>query len=259
MNIHRKTAAEKEHTMSQQILHAISAVHTRLTEASVTTKEQLSLAAYTTFRIGGPAALAAFPQTAAQVQTVLSACREYGVPCALVGNGSNLLCPDEGFSGCVLFTTAMKQITVDGTVITADAGATMASVCCTARDRGLAGLSFAYGIPGTLGGAVCMNAGAYGGEIGDCILDVTYLDTESGAVQIIPKSTCDFAYRHSVLIPPRYCAVGTSLHGTRKYGYHPRGNGRHCRPPPRKTTAGIPVGGKRLQAVSRTLHSTADR
>lgn len=197
--------------MSQQILHAISAVHTRLTEASVTTKEQLSLAAYTTFRIGGPAALAAFPQTAAQVQTVLSACREYGVPCALVGNGSNLLCPDEGFSGCVLFTTAMKQITVDGTVITADAGATMASVCCTARDRGLAGLSFAYGIPGTLGGAVCMNAGAYGGEIGDCILDVTYLDTESGAVRIIPKSACDFAYRNSVFSSRRDIVLSARL------------------------------------------------
>ena len=143
--------------MSQQILQAVSAVHTRLTEESVPTKEQLSLAAHSTFRIGGPAALAAFPETAEQVHKVLLACREYGVPCALVGNGSNLLCPDEGFGGCVLFTTALKDIAVTDTVITAGAGAALASICCTARDRGLTGLAFAYGIPGTLGGAVCIH------------------------------------------------------------------------------------------------------
>ncbi len=192
--------------MSQQILHAISAVHTRLTEESIPTKEQLSLAAHTTFRIGGPAALAAFPESAEQVRTVLLACREYGVPCALVGNGSNLLCPDEGFCGCVLFTTAMKDITVDNTVITAGAGASLASICCTARDRGLTGLAFAYGIPGTLGGAICMNAGAYGGEIGDCIIDVTHLDTETGDLITTPRTACGFAYRTSGFAS-RHCIV----------------------------------------------------
>ena len=127
--------------MSTQICQAVAAkdaVHTRLTENNITVKEQLPLSAHTTFRIGGSAALAAFPENAEQVRTVLLACREYGVPCALVGNGSNLLCPDEGFAGCVLFTTAMKSITVDGNVITAGAGATLASICCTARDLGLA-------------------------------------------------------------------------------------------------------------------------
>lgn len=183
--------------MSHQILQAISAVHTHLTEETITVKEQLSLSAHTTFRIGGSAALAAFPENAEQVRTVLMTCREHGVPCALVGNGSNLLCPDEGFAGCVLFTTAMKEITVNDTTITAGAGASLASICCTARDRGLTGLTFAFGIPGTLGGAVCMNAGAYGGEIGDCILDVTYLDTKTGEIHTIPKADCGFAYRTS--------------------------------------------------------------
>lgn len=183
--------------MSQQILQALSAVHTRLTEEMITVKEQLLLSAHTTFRIGGTAALAAFPENAEQVRTVLMTCREHGVPCALVGNGSNLLCPDEGFAGCVLFTTAMKEIAVTDTTITAGAGAALASICCTARDRGLTGLTFAYGIPGTLGGAVYMNAGAYGGEIGDCILDVTYLDTKTGEIQTISGSDCGFAYRTS--------------------------------------------------------------
>ena len=186
--------------MSTQICQAVAAkdaVHTRLTENNITVKEQLPLSAHTTFRIGGSAALAAFPENAEQVRTVLLACREYGVPCALVGNGSNLLCPDEGFAGCVLFTTAMKSITVDGNVITAGAGATLASICCTARDLGLAGLAFAYGIPGTLGGAVCMNAGAYGGEIGDRIIDVTYLDSKTGEIRTVPGAECQFAYRTS--------------------------------------------------------------
>lgn len=186
--------------MSTQICQAVAAkdaVHTRLTENNITAKEQLPLSAHTTFRIGGSAALAAFPENAEQVRTVLLACREYGVPCALVGNGSNLLCPDEGFAGCVLFTTAMKSITVDGNVITAGAGATLASICCTARDLGLAGLAFAYGIPGTLGGAVCMNAGAYGGEIGDRIIDVTYLDSKTGEIRTVSGAECQFAYRTS--------------------------------------------------------------
>ena len=197
--------------MSQQILQAVSAVHTRLTEESVPTKEQLSLAAHSTFRIGGPAALAAFPETAEQVRTVLLACREYGVPCALVGNGSNLLCPDEGFGGCVLFTTALKDIAVTDTVITAGAGASLASICCTARDRGLTGLAFAYGIPGTLGGAVCMNAGAYGGEIADCILDVTYLDTETGNTVTVSGDACAFSYRTSRFLSSRDIVLSARL------------------------------------------------
>ena len=183
--------------MSAQIRQAIADVHTRLTENRIPVRTQLPLSAHTTFRIGGPAALAAFPENAEQVRTVLLTCKEYGVLCALVGNGSNLLCPDEGFDGCILFTTAMKNLSVDDTVITAGAGTALASICCTARDRGLAGLAFAWGIPGTLGGAVCMNAGAYGGEIGDRILDVTYLDGRTGEIQTISGSDCGFAYRTS--------------------------------------------------------------
>ncbi len=182
--------------MSNRIA-AIQAVHTRLCETGVSVQTQISLASCTTFRIGGPAALAAYPTDAQQVMAVLDACRENGVPCAVIGNGSNLLCPDDGFDGCVLFTTAMKQITVDGTVITAGAGATLASVCSTARDRGLAGLAFAWGIPGTVGGAVYMNAGAYDGEIGSHIVDVTYLDSQTGEIKTLPGSECHFAYRTS--------------------------------------------------------------
>jgi len=189
--------------MFQPISAAIQAVHTCLTDAGVSVRMQLSLSANSTFRIGGNAALAAFPVSAEQVRAVLNACRGYGVSCALVGNGSNLLCPDDGFDGCVLFTTAMKEIAFDGTTVTVGAGAALASVCCAARDRGLAGLAFAYGIPGTVGGAVYMNAGAYGGEIGDRVIDVTYLDTRTGTLVTLPASACSFDYRTS-------CFSGTS-------------------------------------------------
>jgi len=208
--------AQIRQVITTVIPSAIRAVHTRMIEKNITVKEQLSLSAHTTFRIGGPAALAVFPENAEQVCTVLMTCREYSVPCALIGNGSNLLCPDEGFAGCVLFTTAMKDITVKDTVITAGAGAALASICCTARDRGLTGLAFAYGIPGTLGGAIFMNAGAYGGEIGDCILDVTYLDTRTGKLQTISGTECGFSYRTSRFAEHRDILL--SAHLSTEYG-----------------------------------------
>lgn len=176
---------------------AVQAVHTRLCDAGISVRTQISLAGCSTIHIGGCAALAAFPEDAEQVRGVLDACRAYEVKCAVVGNGSNLLCPDDGFDGCVLFTTAMKTITVDDMTVTAGAGASLTAVCCTARDRGLAGLSFAYGIPGTVGGAVCMNAGAYGGEVSDRLIDVTYLDAKTGACVTRSAADCGFGYRTS--------------------------------------------------------------
>ena len=198
--------------MSDRSLTArMEAVHTHLVRDGVPCRTHESLAAHTTFRIGGPAALAAFPETAAQVRAVLDACRREQLPCALVGNGSNLLCPDEGFSGCVLFTAAMKNVTVNETVITAGAGAALASVCCTARDAGLAGLSFAYGIPGTVGGAVSMNAGAYGGEIGDRILTVTALDADTGELRTYTREDCAFGYRTSAFIGTHHIVLEATL------------------------------------------------
>lgn len=178
----------------------IQAVHTCLCDAGISVRTQLSLAACTTFRIGGNAALAAYPETAKEVRLILNACRAHDVRCAVIGNGSNLLCPDEGFDGCVLFTSAMKEIVFDGNIVTVGAGASLTAVCCAARDRGLAGLTFAYGIPGSVGGGVFMNAGAYGGELGDRILDVTYLSAATGEIVTYAGADCGFGYRTS-----RFC------------------------------------------------------
>ena len=106
---------------------------------------------------------------------------------------------------------AMKNVTVNDTVITAGAGTTLASVCCTARDAGLAGLSFAYGIPGTLGGAVYMNAGAYGGEIGDRILTVTALDADTGELRTYTREDCAFGYRTSAFIGTHHIVLEATL------------------------------------------------
>ena len=176
---------------------AVQAVHTRLSDAGIAVRTQVLLASYTTFRIGGAAALAAFPENAEQVKAVLDACRTHGVSCAVVGNGSNLLCPDDGFDGCVLFTTAIKQIEIEKTTVTAGAGVSLTSVCCAARDRGFAGMTFAYGIPGSVGGAVYMNAGAYGGEMSDVVADVTYLNTKTGEIITCDAADCGFGYRTS--------------------------------------------------------------
>jgi len=175
----------------------ISALSLRLQNAGIQTMEDLPLSRYNTFHIGGNAALAAFPKTPQQLCAVLNACREEAIPCAVIGNGSNLLCDDDGFAGCVLLTTAMKAVSVSGTTVTAQAGASLAAVCTLARDHGLAGLTFAYGIPGSVGGAVYMNAGAYDGEVGDRITSVTYYDIPTGEIRTRPASECGFGYRIS--------------------------------------------------------------
>ncbi len=168
-----------------------------LDKTGISYKTDCVMSAYTTFRIGGAVAYAVFPQTQEQLRTAVRLCRTYGVACALVGCGSNLLWDDEPFDGCVIFTTAMTRVWVDGTHITADAGASLSAVTVAARDAGLSGLSFAHGIPGSVGGAIFMNAGAYDGEIGDVTAAVTYFDLDSGEIVNVSHDDCAFAYRTS--------------------------------------------------------------
>lgn len=163
----------------------------------ITPKHNVPLSAHTTFRIGGPAARTVSPTSKEDLITVLRACRETRVPCAIVGNGSNLLCPDEGFAGYVVFTDNMKLITADGTRMTAEAGASLGALCAAARDRGLAGLTFAHGIPGTVGGALYMNAGAYDGEIGSLVTSVTYYSPTDDRTHTVSGKDCGFGYRTS--------------------------------------------------------------
>ncbi len=156
-------------------------------------ERDLTLAPYTSFRIGGPASLVLFPETAAAAVAALDLLAAADIDYAVIGNGSNLLVADAGYRGAVLVTTRLKAFAFDGHILTADAGASLTGLALEAQRRGLGGLAFAYGIPGTVGGAVYMNAGAYGGEMAQVV--VSSLCHRSGMTETVTDHA--FAYRHS--------------------------------------------------------------
>lgn len=154
--------------------------------------------AHTTFKIGGAADIFITVYSVDELRYAVTACRDCGVPYMLLGKGSNLLVSDQGIEGAVILPDgAFKEISADGDTITCGAGVTLSKLCTVALENGLAGLEFAYGIPGTVGGAVYMNAGAYGGETKDVCVEVEYL-TPDGRTGAYAAEELDFSYRHSV-------------------------------------------------------------
>ncbi len=158
--------------------------------------ENKPLAPYTTFRIGGNAKILARPQTVTELQKLLALCKQHSCPYFILGAGSNLLIADEGLSAVVIPTAGLDQIRIEGNTVTAGAGVSLAVLCKAAAAAGLSGLEFAYGIPGSVGGGVYMNAGAYGGELKDVITSVRYLDAAQNICEK-ENADCDFSYRHS--------------------------------------------------------------
>ena len=174
--------------------------------------ENESLAAHCTFKIGGPADVFARPETEEQLCRVIALCKACDVKYYLLGNGSNILFADEGFSGVVIDVSALDaEIAVEDTVLTAGAGVRLAALCKAALKHGLSGLEFAYGIPGTVGGAVYMNAGAYGGEMKDVLEAVSYLTADVRWVDS-EASELDFSYRHSAFEENDACILGAVFH-----------------------------------------------
>lgn len=167
---------------------------------------------HTTFRIGGPAAVFCKPRTVAELTRTLELCRENQVRTYLLGNGSNTLFADEGFDGAVICLTDLKtrstcEVLPDGSVrLTAGAGTMLVSVCNQALEHSLTGLEFAYGIPGTVGGAVYMNAGAYGGEMKDVLEQVTFLD-ENLKLHTLPAEELELGYRTSIFERQSWCIL----------------------------------------------------
>ena len=165
---------------------------------------------HTTFRVGGPADVLVQPDETA-LAAILALCRQYHVPYSFIGNGSNLLVGDKGIRGVVIeMTDPMGNIEVDGTKITAQAGAMLSKIANTAASNGLGGMEFAAGIPGSVGGAVVMNAGAYGGEMKDIIEKVYVLD-ENGAQLELGRDALDFGYRHSCIPKKKYIVTKVVL------------------------------------------------
>lgn len=160
---------------------------------------QEPLANHTTFRVGGPADCLVEIESTEQLKKVQKYLRLIEEPYTILGNGSNLLVSDRGYRGVVLqIANKMSDIRVDGNTIIAQAGALLSKTAKVALDHGLTGLEFASGIPGSIGGAVVMNAGAYGGEMKQVITSVTVLDQE-GEELILDNPTMEFGYRTSVI------------------------------------------------------------
>ena len=173
---------------------------------------------HTTFRIGGPADYYAEPD-ASQISKLIEIAKACDMPVTVIGNGSNLLVGDKGIRGLVIgigkglseidVTEAVaQQSTVQGNghVITAGAGAILAAVAAKAAEASLSGLEFASGIPGSVGGAVVMNAGAYGGEIKDVLIDATVLTAE-GELKTVTRDELDLSYRHSIVPEKGYIVL----------------------------------------------------
>lgn len=173
--------------------------------------EQELMSRHTSFRIGGPADYFVEPASVDELAGVLSLARQEKVPFFIVGNGSNLLVSDEGFRGMIVHTGgSLRSISVEGDVIYAQAGALLGAVAGAALEAGLTGMEFAAGIPGTLGGAVCMNAGAYGGEMKDILLDAEVL-TQDGERLVIPVEELDLSYRHSIIFEKNYIVLAAHI------------------------------------------------
>ena len=162
---------------------------------------------HTTFRIGGPAEVFVMPESYEQIAWVIRQCRQEAIPYFILGNGSNLLVSDHGYRGVIIqLDRNLGEITVNGMEIRAAAGALLSTIAATARRASLSGFEFAGGIPGTLGGAVTMNAGAYGGEMKDVLKEVTVMN-QDGEILRIPADKLELGYRTSIIKTAGYIVL----------------------------------------------------
>ena len=166
------------------------------------------LAKHTTFRIGGPADYYLIPESRHEVREAVLYAKEKKLPFYILGKGSNVLFSDEGFRGVVIEVgKGMSGIALERAgVVRVQAGTSMSAMAAKMAEWGLAGFEFAAGIPGTLGGGIAMNAGAYNGEIKDCILTATVLD-QSGRVRILKADELELGYRTSIIQKEEYIVL----------------------------------------------------
>ncbi len=163
-----------------------------------------------TFRVGGPADVLVRP-TPEELPEILKLCKEYSVSYVVIGNGSNLLVGDKGIRGLVIeMTSGMGDIRIEDNIITAGCGVLLSKIANCAAEHSLAGMEFAAGIPGTVGGAVVMNAGAYGGEMKDILTTVTVM-TKEGELKELSALDLDLSYRHSCIPEKEYIVVEVKL------------------------------------------------
>lgn len=174
-------------------------------------KVQEPMKSHITFRVGGPADYFVMPKTKEELKGIIACCKEQEIPYYIIGNGSNLLVSDQGYAGVVIqIFKSMNDIVCDGNIIRAQAGALLSAVANRAFEEGLTGFEFAAGIPGTLGGACVMNAGAYGGEMKDVLKEVTVL-TEDGEFVTLKDYELELGYRTSVIAKKKYIVLDAEV------------------------------------------------
>ena len=166
---------------------------------------------HTTFRVGGPADFFVTPKAKEEVRDVICICKEAGMPYYIIGNGSNLLVSDAGYRGVIVqIYKEMNEVKVEGDLVKAQAGALLSGIAAKALGAELSGFEFASGIPGTIGGACVMNAGAYGGEMKDVLESVTVL-TGEGKIIELGRNELELGYRTSVIAKKGYIVLGAVL------------------------------------------------
>jgi len=164
-------------------------------------KNNESLKDYNSFKIGGTAELLVMPEDSECLAGLIKIIKEHDIKYYILGNGSNVLIADKYFDGVFIVLSRMNNIDANGTeYIYAESGASLNKLAGIARDISMTGLEFAYGIPGTLGGAVYMNAGAYGGQMSDIIYSTKYINLETLEIKVIGAEEHDFGYRHSIFV-----------------------------------------------------------
>lgn len=183
-----------------------------LRNAGIDVRVNVSLDTHSTFRVGGKARAVAFPSTRTQLLKTLHAVREYGVKYTVMGNASNVVFSDLGFDGLIIFTGECKAVSVDGDVIRADAGVSLGRIANLALENGLQGAEFLFGIPGTVGGGVFMNAGAFGGCMEQICVSSEYWNAETGIVDVLEGQEHEFDVRTSVYAKnPQYVLLGATF------------------------------------------------
>lgn len=169
-------------------------------------KENEPMKAHTSFKVGGPVDFMIYPNSFEEIKDVVKLCKEYDMPYYILGNGSNLLVKDGGVRGVAIKLTKLNSITVNGDYITADCGATLYKVACMALENNLAGFEFASGIPGSVGGALAMNAGAYNGEMCQVVYKTLVLD-DKGEYQELYLENLQLSYRSSIILKHNYVVL----------------------------------------------------
>jgi UDP-N-acetylmuramate dehydrogenase len=174
-------------------------------------QENIDLAPYTSFRIGGKCKYVVKPNNFTQINEIVSILKKHNIDYYFLGNGSNVLVSDNGYDGAIiLLANSLNNFKIDNATIECESGVTLSKLCSVALEHNLSGLEFAFGIPGTVGGAVYMNAGAYGGEMKDVISSCTYLD-ENNEIKTIYRNEMDLSYRHSIFTDTKCCIISATF------------------------------------------------